>query len=126
MKNNKLLQYKKNFDRSLINVLKIRLRAAKTRAIEKNLEFNIDLEYLLELYYKQKGLCFHTGSLLSLLSNKFYTISIDRLNNNLGYIKGNVVLTYVYFNKKKGKEHTKDYIENHRKIIFNYDNFHIF
>lgn len=60
-------------------------------------EVNIDLEYLKELWEKQKGICPYTG--LSLILPKYSNVkeipftlraSLDRIDSSKGYIKGNV------------------------------------
>ena len=66
------------------------LRRIKTR----NYENNIDLIYLKELWEKQNTCCY-TGVELVLpkekgLNNRLYSASIDRVNSDLGYVKGNL------------------------------------
>lgn len=56
---------------------------------------DIDVDYINYLYEKQNGKCYWFGVDLIPSSTKKHPQqpSLDRLNNNLGYIKGNVVLS---------------------------------
>jgi hypothetical protein len=58
-------------------------------------EIDIDINYINDLYYKQKGKCYWFGINLIPSEDKKHPQqpSLDRLDNNLGYIKGNVVLS---------------------------------
>lgn len=58
-------------------------------------EFDIDIEHINYLFEKQKGKCYWFGVELipSSLKKHPQQPSLDRLDNKLGYIKGNVVLS---------------------------------
>lgn len=74
----------KNFISSILNHASQR---------KKHLGFDIDLMYLLELYEKQNGLCAISGVKMTHIAGKgrvFTNISIDRIDSNKGYIRGNV------------------------------------
>lgn len=57
-------------------------------------EFNLTLEYLKETWDFQNGRCVYTGIKLKDWShrgkNSFDTASLDRIDSNKGYIKGNI------------------------------------
>ena len=62
-------------------------------------EYDIDLPYLKQVWNEQKGICPLTGWKLDLpkhsgdwrsKENKMYRASLDRIDSNKGYIKGNV------------------------------------
>ena len=81
------------------------LNAAKARATEKNLEFNITKEWVLDKLTKGKceatGLdIVLTGYLDSQVSNP-YAPSIDRRDNSKGYTVDNSQLVLVAYNKFK-------------------------
>ena len=78
----------------------------KRRAINKNLEFDLDYEYLYELIEKQEWKC-----ALSNLPISFkiqwkgeinQSASLDRIDNNKGYTKGNVQWVHKDINFMKG------------------------
>lgn len=67
---------------------------SKKTANRKGLDFNLTVEYLKELFDNQDGLCSLSG-LQMVLKNRgnkknLDQASIDRIDNNKGYIKGNV------------------------------------
>ena len=72
---------------------------AKSRAKKKKIDFNITLEYLKELWDKQKGICPITGWKMLNRKNSNTRIkapfcpersSLDRIEPNKGYVIGNV------------------------------------
>lgn len=65
-----------------------------------NLEINIDVEYIKQLFIEQDGKCYWMGIDL-VPSNQIKSLwqpSLDRLDRNVGYIKGNVVLCSFFAN----------------------------
>jgi len=72
-----------------------RISLYKSRAKSKNYPFDIDSKYLLELWKQQDGLCFYTKVKMKIVHLKFdfYSPSLDRLDPEKGYTKGNVAWT---------------------------------
>ena len=71
------------------------LREHFRRAKYRNQEFNITLDDLLEQWDKQNGLCPYSGvKLIHPIRIKdeslIFMASLDRIDSNLGYIKGNI------------------------------------
>lgn len=66
------------------------IRGAKKRKIK----FDIDMVYLWELFQKQEGKCALSGLVIDLPSGKknisANKASLDRIDSNLGYVKGNL------------------------------------
>lgn len=75
---------------------------AKNRSKEKKLPFNIDTQYLVEMWEIQGGKCCISGREFSLDSGKNRvnqdTPSLDRITPSLGYVKGNVRLVTYHTN----------------------------
>lgn len=65
----------------------------KTCANKRNIEFNITIEYIWDLFIKQDGICALSGKKL-ILTKKFKTASLDRIDSLKGYIKSNVQWIY--------------------------------
>lgn len=57
----------------------------------KDIDYNITKEYIQEILTKQNYKCYYTGVDLK-IGNKFTNPTIDRIDSNLGYIKGNIVI----------------------------------
>ncbi len=58
---------------------------------------NLDEKFLMDLYNEQKGLCYISKIPLSLKIHSNFRISIERLNENNGYVKDNVKLICLEF-----------------------------
>lgn len=69
-------------------------KSAKKSAKVKGFDITIDEKYILNLYEYQDGKCYWlgVGMIPSNINKSPFQPSLDRLNKNLGYIDGNVVL----------------------------------
>jgi hypothetical protein len=72
-------------------------RASKIgrRASLSGIPFNLDGDYLENLWELQEGLCFYTGyRMVGSVGNGLteYSVSVDKIIPEIGYLKGNVVL----------------------------------
>jgi hypothetical protein len=100
------------------------LKSAKVR----NIEFNVSMKYLWNLFLKQKGKCALSG--LDLVLEKTVvrtkgganiTASPDRINSSLGYVEGNIQWVHKDVNKiKQGFD--EDYFINLCQLIINNKN----
>lgn len=77
-----------------------------TRRVKaRNHDYDIDLEYLLQLWNKQSGRCAYTGISMLLPEGKkrgeMLTASLDRIDSSIGYMKGNVQFTLTAINYMK-------------------------
>ena len=83
----------------------------------RNLEFNIDLAYLIDILQTQYNRCALTGWELEfthgggLHRTNPLVCTMDRINNNQGYIRGNVQLTCWQPNKIKNNMSNDDFIK---------------
>lgn len=89
--------------RNKANPFKYYLRNCKKR----NKECNLDLEYLKQIWDIQNGICPYSKVNLILNTHSYrdpdirYTASLDRIDSNFGYIKGNVQFTSTAINYMK-------------------------
>ena len=78
----------KNMSRRLVGLF-------RNAAIAKGKEWDLNLEYLGDLFEKQNGKCIYTGWDLDIgKHNTSKTASLDRIDSSKGYIKGNVQWTH--------------------------------
>ena len=85
----------------------------KRSAKERNLAFDIAPEDILELYKKQNGLCAFTGAKLICNSTNCgkNNWSIDRVYNNIGYKKDNIMLVTKTANMVRNRSTIKELLE---------------
>jgi len=95
--NNRYLKGNKELKR----IITKRFGDSKLRASSKGFRFNLTKEFLENLYTEQCGKCFYSGLELSLCTSDNFSLSIDRVNSNLGYETGNVVLCCKIINYMK-------------------------
>ena len=73
--------------------------AARLRDRKKGRQSDIDMHHLLDLVLEQGGLCAYSGIPMELLKpNSHWRASIERIDNNQGYLKGNCCLIAAEFN----------------------------
>ena len=76
-----------------------------------NVEVSID--FLLELFDKQKGRCALSGEYMTIAATDTRTqsshVSLDRIDNSLGYTKDNVQLVTAKANYMRGKASISDF-----------------
>lgn len=84
---------------SVDRTLTVRLTAARNRMKESGGDFEFSLEDARALFEQQKGVCALTGLPMSLHERQGgkgprnpYQMSLDRIDSNKGYVKGNVRL----------------------------------
>jgi len=85
----------------------------------KSMVVDIDYQYIEHLYNLQGGLCAYTKDKLELGSNSNNTLSIDRIDSSLGYIKSNIVLTTWKVNNCKQDLSLQEFKELCKKVIEN-------
>ena len=79
---------------------------SKKRAAKFNWDHDLTISYLAELWFKQKGRCVFTKKMLQYergdpQNKNPYRTSVDRIDNNLGYVQGNVRLLTHWANNAK-------------------------
>lgn len=68
-------------------------------AIQRSIQFDLEIEYLDKLYDSQHGKCALSGLFISFVDK---TASLDRIDNKKGYLPGNVQWVHKDINKLKG------------------------
>lgn len=85
-----------------------------TSAISRKIHFDITIEYLWDLFIQQDRKCALSGVDLTFSKirkdTKSKSVSIDRIDSNIGYIKGNVQWVHKTVNIMKNKLKEEDFI----------------
>lgn len=89
------------------------------RRRNKVLEYNLTLEYIKELLLKQEYKDYYTGQ----VSENYEDYSIDRIDSNLGYIEGNIVITTNRVNAMKNDMSIEEFKKLISDIYKNISNF---
>ena len=79
---------------------------SKSNAKKKSMKFDIDKDYLEILYIGCQGICPYTGVKLEPDAGTIEVrnprgISLDRIDSNEGYVKGNVRIVSTWYNNAK-------------------------
>jgi len=88
----------------------------KKNAKNRNIEFNVTIEYLWDVYIKQNKKCPYTGVDLILSPKTSYSrtpenASLDRIDSSKGYVEGNVQWVLKRVNNMKNDMSHIDFIE---------------
>lgn len=80
------------------------MKIVRKNSRQRNHEYDIDCEYLQKLWEEQNGICPITKKKLELRTHSYknksqpHSASLDRIDNNKGYIRGNVRFVSLMFN----------------------------
>lgn len=92
-------------------------------AIGRNIEYNITIEYVADIFEKQNKQCVYTKRVLCFgRKGKIKTettASLDRINSELGYVVGNVQWVHKEVNLLKSDYTHKEFISLCKEIIDN-------
>lgn len=112
-------------DTKLKKCLNSRLLGAKDRAKAHSIPLDITLDYLLDLWKEQNGLCALSGIKMTyeLKAGRTPTnLSLDKIDREKGYVKGNVQLVCMACNQIKSDLSDKDMYYFCKKIVEHYEN----
>lgn len=100
-----------------------RWSAWKTNAKNRDIFFNVSIDYGWALFLKQKGRCAITGVELNFPIQKHGggTASLDRIDSSKGYIEGNVQWVHKSVNVMKQSFLLPELIEWCKKIVCHHD-----
>ncbi len=97
--------------------------AIKRAAKERDIEFNIDIEYGWNLYIEQKRRCALTGRIIGFdndVARYDNSASLDRIDSSIGYVKGNVQWVHKDINRMKWIFTNEQFLTMCKEVI-NYD-----
>lgn len=90
----------------------IRSKKYDKRKRFKNIEFDIDLEFIKKMFLNQNGICEITGISMTHFSGKGFcmsNLSIDRIDSKKGYTKDNIQLVCLWANVSKNNMNLEDF-----------------
>lgn len=89
---------KNGFFRGYKNIKMSLFSRIQRSAMQRNIEFDVSIEYLNELYEKQQRVCYLTNIPISFSDN---TASLDRIDSSQGYVIENVMWVHKDINIMK-------------------------
>lgn len=96
------------------------LRNSKRVAKQKNLDNNLTVEYLQELFELQKGLCAISNVKMTLVfkhnEKTIEQVSIDRIDDSKGYVIGNVQLVALGINYMRNTFTVRETVDFIKKL----------
>lgn len=107
---------------TLEQCIKHKFKTSQLSSKNSNRPFDIDKEFLLELWHKQKGLCYYTKLPMEYKKGTRYCLSIDRVNSDKFYTKDNVVLCCDVINTMKCALYKEEFIKLCELIVANKEN----
>lgn len=103
-----------NWARRLLYATRHNKRERELRG--RKCEAEINEEYIVQLWEKQSGLCYFTEVPMTTNMYKLETVSVDRLDNSVGYIPGNVVLSTKAANLARGIHSIEEFMNFLQKV----------
>ena len=102
--------FRRRMENSTIDdIISRRIITSLSRSEQSGIEHNIDTQYIKELFRQQGGLCFYSG--VEMITSGSSSVSIDRIDSEGGYTKGNVVLCTAAINKMKNAYSMETFID---------------
>lgn len=111
-------RYETNLKWQLDNFIHHKVQQAKHRSIRKGIEFNITDDMIEEILKEQGGKCYFTNVPLTFSTHDWSSLSIDRINNYLGYTKENIVLVTRFVNTSKNTMSNREFVDNIKQCYF--------
>jgi hypothetical protein len=116
----------------LVNTLRGRLQflvaSARGRCRKSGVDFDITVDHVVELFYRQDGCCALTGEPMTFVSDlrKRFDfvpshVSLDRIASAGGYTIGNIQLVCRYANIMKQNLSTQELVDICEKVIHTYE-----
>ena len=95
---------------------KVFLLNAKKSAIKRKQEFSLIVEDIAKCWYEQSFICAYSGREMTLEAGKLNTVSIERIDSNIGYTPENTILVCQAINRMKSNFMFDDFYELCRDV----------
>ncbi len=80
---------------------KIFLQNARKSAAKRGQEFSLSIDDVVKCWIDQNQICAYSGRKMTLEAGKLNTVSIERINSEIGYTKDNTILVCQAINRMK-------------------------
>lgn len=103
------------------------LSNAKNRSKKRSVPFDLDKEYIIDLYKVQSGKCYYSGMPLNIIKGDLsrvhdeFKMTLDCIDPSLGYVRGNVVWCAYCVNSFKQNMSKEDMLEVCYSILNNFN-----
>ena len=92
------------------NILHYRVESAKHRSKRHGIDFELTDEIVIQKIKEQNNLCYISKQPLSFKENDWNTLSLDRLDSNLGYTIENTIVVTKFVNNSKNNLSLDEYV----------------
>ena len=92
-------------------------RNAQKSAEKRNHEFSITLQDIVQAWHDQKQTCAYTGRVMTLEAKQLNTVSIERIDSNIGYTRENTILVCQAINRMKSDFAYGDFYDLCRDVV---------
>lgn len=104
--------YKERFSQEELDLFsKLKNLCTKAKLRKQDFDPEVNWEYLFDLWENQNGKCAYSGLSLSIETNHPHTVSLDRIDSDKGYERGNLQLLSFTVNRMKMDLNEEDFLE---------------
>lgn len=112
--------YRERFsDEELTLFSKLKNLWTKAKLRPKGFDPAINWKYLFDIWEQQNGRCVYSGVPLSIEANHPHSVSIDRIDSSIGYLKGNLQLVSAAVSRMKQEFDEEFFLSTCRLIAEN-------
>ena len=101
----------KKYSETLKGRLKNLLKGAKASSIKRGQVLNLTFEDIHKIWLKQEGKCYYTGWEMNTITGSDLVVSIERVDNTLGYSPDNCILVCWCVNRARNTMNIELFIE---------------
>ena len=113
----------RRYTNTLEGRLKTLVKGAKRSARDRNQEFSLTYQDLVNLWKAQNGKCLYTKWEMTTTTKDLTLVSIERLDNSVGYVVNNVVLVCWCVNRARATMPKEDFISMCKAISKTYEDY---
>jgi hypothetical protein len=95
---------------------KIFLQNARKSAVKRQQLFDLDIADVVDCWNTQANVCAYSGRLMTLEAGKLNTVSIERIDSNVGYTPENTILVCQAINRMKSDFEFDDFYDLCRDV----------